>query len=139
VGGFSGRTSSIRNWTSLVRFDEGGRWGEPVEVSVNEPVEHGGYWYFQSQWDPPSGPRFAGDPPSAGLNYTVLGVGNRKGVGIQLLGCCVAVAGMLYAFYFKPLLRRRLAAAAVAGPSVAERAMAAARPHPVAMAEGEQA
>ncbi|MBM3984376.1 MAG: hypothetical protein FJ296_01595 [Planctomycetes bacterium] len=141
VGGFSGRTSSIRNWTSLVRFDEGGRWSEPVPVSVNEPAEHDGYWYFQSQWDPPSGPRFAGDPPSAGLNYTVLGVGNRNGVGIQLLGCCIAVAGMLYAFYVKPLLRRRHAgAAAVAsGPSVADRALAAARPQPVSVAEGEKA
>ena len=107
VGGFSGRTSSIRNWTSLVRFAGPGGLSDPVAVSVNEPVEHDGYWFFQSQWDPPMGPRFEGDPPSAGLNYTVLGVGNRHGVGVQLLGCCIAVAGMLYAFYVKPLLRRR--------------------------------
>ncbi len=137
VGGFSGRTSSIRNWTSLVRFGEDGGWSDPVAVSLNEPIEHDGYWYFQAQWDPPSGPRFAGDPPSAGLNYTVLGVGNRNGVGVQLGGCCIAVAGMLYAFYVKPLLRRRHAAAA--GHSVADRALAAARPQPVGMVEGDQA
>jgi hypothetical protein len=108
VGGFTGRTSSIRNWTSKVRFAEAdGSWSAPQPVSVNEPIEHGGYWYFQSQWDPPSGPRFAGDPPSAGLNYTVLGVGNRNGVGVQLAGCAIAVVGMLYAFYLKPVIRRR--------------------------------
>lgn len=135
VGGFSGRTSSIRNWTSMVRFAEGSGWSEPLRVSVNEPVEHGGYWYFQSQWDPPSGPRFQGDPSSQGLNYTVLGVGNRNGVGIQLVGCCIAVAGMLYAFYVKPLLRRRHQAGAAAS---APRARAVVPP-PVALAEGERA
>lgn len=125
VGGFTGRTSSIRNWTSLVRFEEpGGGWSEPLPVSVNQPIEHGGYWYFQSQWDPPSGPRFAGDPPSAGLNYTVLGVGNRHGVGVQLAGCSIAVMGMLYAFYVKPVLRRRRA------EKVAVAASAPPRPRP---------
>jgi hypothetical protein len=108
VGGFTGRTSSIRNWTSHVRFAEpDGGWTEPSPVTVNQPYEHGGYWYFQSQWDPPSGPRFAGDPSSQGLNYTVLGVGNRNGVGVQLAGCTIAVLGMLYAFYLKPVIRRR--------------------------------
>lgn len=115
VGGFTGRTSSILNWTSAVRFQEDdGQWGERQLVSVNAPTEHGGLWYFQAQWDPPSGARFQGDPPSKGLNYTVLGVGNRVGVGVQLLGCCIAVLGMIYAFYVKPLLikRRRQAAGA---------------------------
>lgn len=107
VGGFSGRTSSILNWTSLVRFADGDGWSDTVRVSVNDPREYGGFWYFQSQWDPPMGPRFAGDPSSAGLNYTVLGVGNRNGVLVQLLGCAIAVTGMLYAFYLKPVLRRR--------------------------------
>jgi hypothetical protein len=115
VGGFSGRTSSIRNWTSKVRFEEGDGWSDTLAVSVNDPIEHGGYWFFQAQWDPPMGSRFAGDPPSAGLNYTVLGVGNRNGVLVQLLGCTIAVTGMIYAFYFKPILRRRRRKA---GPAV---------------------
>jgi membrane protein YdbS with pleckstrin-like domain len=41
------------------------------------------------------------------LNYTVLGVGNREGVWIQLAGCIIAVLGMIYAFYVKPILIRR--------------------------------
>ena len=109
IGDFEGETANIRNYTSMLRFrdrpDEG--WSEPVPVSVNAPVEHQGYWYFQAQWDPPDEPRFEGDVSSAGLNYTVLGVGNRNGVYIQLLGCAIAVAGMIYAFYVKPILKQR--------------------------------
>ncbi|MBT8486506.1 MAG: hypothetical protein HKO59_07320 [Phycisphaerales bacterium] len=108
IGGFTGRTSSIRDWTSIVRFgDADGQWTDPMAVSVNQPAEHEGYWYFQAQWDPPMGARFEGDRPSAGLNYTVLGVGNRNGVVTQLLGCVIAVIGMIYAFYVKPILKRR--------------------------------
>lgn len=109
VGGFTGRTSSILNWTSELRFlDPGTPDGVPAQVAVNRPAEHRGLWFFQAQWDPPAPSRGPGDPSSRGLNYTVLGVGNRMGVGIQLLGCSIAVAGMLYAFYVKPqLLRRR--------------------------------
>ena len=98
VGGFTGRTSSVLNWRSLIRFlgDE-----EVVAaVSVNDPRRFGNYWFFQSQWDPPDG-------ASAGLNYTVLGVGNRFGVLQMLLGCCLTVTGMLWAFYVKPMIKRR--------------------------------
>ena len=93
----------------MLRFRDrpGEPWTEPTPVSVNAPVEHDGFWYFQAQWDPPDEPRFQGDVASSGLNYTVLGVGNRNGVYIQLLGCVIAVAGMIYAFYVKPVLKQR--------------------------------
>lgn len=127
-GGFSGSTMEIRNYTSEVRFGErtasrgaaadagGGRetWSDVVEVSVNEPVEHDGLWFFQAQWDPPDEARAAGDRASAGLNYTVLGVGNRNGVYVQLAGCIIAVIGMIYAFYVKPVIKRRRQAAVLA-------------------------
>ncbi|MEE2973020.1 MAG: hypothetical protein VX672_07830 [Planctomycetota bacterium] len=109
IGDFDGDTSNIRDYTSMLRFREqpGQPWSEPTPVSVNAPVEHDGYWYFQAQWDPPDEPRFQGDVASSGLNYTVLGVGNRNGVYIQLLGCVIAVVGMGYAFYVKPVLKQR--------------------------------
>ncbi|MDA0802859.1 MAG: cytochrome c biogenesis protein CcsA [Planctomycetota bacterium] len=107
IGGFTGENSSIRDYTSMLRFkNAGGDWTAPESVSVNAPIEHDGLWYFQAQWDPPEAPRFEGDVGSLGRNYTVLGVGNREGVWIQLFGCCVAVLGMCYAFYVKPILRR---------------------------------
>src|SRR5690606_35037096 len=101
IGGFTGQTSSIRDWTSIIRFEEGDSWTPGEPVSVNKPADYGGFWFFQAKWDPPSGPRFQGDVPSAGLNFTVLGVGNRNGVWIQLAGCIIAVIGMCYAFYIK--------------------------------------
>jgi len=111
TGGFTGSTQSIRDWTSLVRFERepgSGDFTEPLPVSVNKPAQFGELSFFQAQWDPPSGRRFASDVPSNGLNYTVLGVGNRHGVHVQLLGCAIAVLGMLYAFYYKPVLLRRM-------------------------------
>ena len=106
-GGFTGTTQSVRNWTSVVAFDDGNGGSTVQSVSVNDPQESGGYWFFQAQWDPPQeslGDQFAG---SRGLNYTVLGVGNRAGVIVQLVGCCLTVLGMIYAFYVKPIIKRR--------------------------------
>jgi len=108
-GGYTGESGTIRDYTSLLRFRDSPDqpWGSPTQVSVNAPVEHRGLWFFQAQWDPPE-PVSARDPRgSAGLNYTVLGVGNREGVWTQLAGCVIAVAGMAYAFYVKPILIRR--------------------------------
>ena len=98
IGGFSGRTSSVLNWRSIVRF----MGDEEVEaaVSVNDPKSYGNYWFFQSEWDPP-------DSNSPGLNYTVLGVGNRFGIFPMLFGCCLTVAGMIWAFYVKPMIKRK--------------------------------
>ena len=39
--------------------------------------------------------------------YTVLGVGNRRGVWVQLAGSTLMVIGLMYAFYVKPVLVRR--------------------------------
>ena len=102
AGGFSGQNISVVNWTSEIRFRNDDGWSEPLAVSVNDPQEYGGLWYFQAQWDPP-------DPAEgyAGLNYTVLGVGNRHGVNVMLVGCCVTVLGMIFAFYVKPFIKRR--------------------------------
>ncbi|MFQ5462821.1 MAG: hypothetical protein ACE5E5_09365 [Phycisphaerae bacterium] len=103
AGGYSGSVATIRNYLSSLRFLDQGRWSEPIQISVNSPTENGGYWYFQSTWDPPRG------KAGGGMNYTGLGVGNRNGVYIQLAGSCIAVAGMFFAFYIKPILRRRRA------------------------------
>ncbi|MHC4611892.1 MAG: hypothetical protein ACYS7M_16270, partial [Planctomycetota bacterium] len=100
-GGLAGTNSNVRDYVSRLRFADGsGGWTEPVQMSSNRPATDHGYWFFQSTWDPPS-------RGSAGMNYTGAGVGNRNGVYIQLLGCCVAVAGMIYAFYVKPIVKRR--------------------------------
>lgn len=102
LGGYTGSAMTIRNYVSQLRFLNGGRWTEPRMVKVNSPTEDMGYWYFQSTWDKPA----TGDAAS-GMNYTGLGVGNRNGVWIQLFGCALAVIGMVFAFYVKPVMKRR--------------------------------
>ncbi len=107
VGGFTGETPTIRDYTSQLRFGQpDGQWSAAQSVSVNQPVEHDGLWFFQAQWDPPAMGR-TGVPASAGLNFTVLGVGTREGVWLQLAGTILAAIGMCYAFYVKPILKRR--------------------------------
>jgi hypothetical protein len=118
VGGFEmGKMGSIRDWTSVLAFEDPtapGGWTPGMSMSTNDPVSHNRLWYFQSFWDAPRMPRFQGDSGSNGLNYTGVGIGNREGVYTQLAGCCLSVFGMLYAFYYKPILRRRMKDKAVA-------------------------
>ena len=90
----------------VVRFGEGDGWSEAASVSTNDPRENKGYWFFQSFWEPPRRAS-AGDPGTRGLNFTGLGVGNRNGVRIQLVGCCITALGMVWAWYIKPIIRRR--------------------------------
>ncbi|MCC7291622.1 MAG: hypothetical protein IT449_06140 [Phycisphaerales bacterium] len=109
LGGYTGESLTVRNWRSDLRFWSDAGWTGSQPVSVNSPSENRGYWYYQAAWDPP--PQNAS---GGGMNYTVLGVGNRNGVNIMLAGCCLSVIGMIYAFYFKPrIIRRRKEQAAL--------------------------
>jgi hypothetical protein len=109
IGGFTGNVSSVLNWHSKVRFEDKEGVIESAEVSVNAPTERDGLWFFQSQWDPPDPGGARGGVPSKGRNFTVLGVGNRNGVWTMLAGCILSVIGMIYAFYVKPVIKRRAA------------------------------
>lgn len=103
VGGFTGEIASIRDWESVIRFREAdGTLSDARVVRSNGPAGHRGFRYFQAMWDPPMA-----EIGSGGLNFTGLGIGNRKGVMIQLAGSILATIGMLYAFYVKPVIKRR--------------------------------
>ncbi len=119
VGGYTGEQGTIRDYTSQVSFITPNGNTPPESVSTNAPISHGGYAYFQAFWDPPLPGRGPGDPGSKGMNYTVLGVGNREGVWVQLFGCCLAVVGMIYAFYVKPAIKRRRRMAVLASLAAA--------------------
>lgn len=109
VGGYTGDVSSVRDWTSELRYRRPGQseWSDIVEVATNAPAKFGGFQYYQAFWDAPPR-RMSGVQASAeGLNFTGLGVGNRLGVGTQLAGSCLSVIGMIYAFYIKPIIKRR--------------------------------
>ena len=107
-GGYDGTTVSVRNWLSQVRFMRaGGEWSEVNDVKANSPSAFNGMWFFQASWDPPQQPGPDGTGGSPGLNHTGLGVGNREGVITMLVGTTLSVIGMIYAFYIKPVIKRR--------------------------------
>jgi hypothetical protein len=80
----------------------------PVYFTVPYPGLLGKIWpsqswlLYQNQWDP------------EGQQFTVLGVGNRPGISVMITGCVLIVAGLLWAFYVKPILIRRAKARALA-------------------------
>jgi hypothetical protein len=87
--------------STLVMVDADGN--QTVDVaSNNSPVYFdGGRWiFFQAGYDPQG-------------QFSTIGVGNRPGVTIMLTGCIMIVCGIIYAFYVKPVVVRRMKAAAL--------------------------
>ncbi len=72
---------------------------------MNHPVYYnGGQWlFFQAAYD-----------PSAGHEWTQLGIGNRPAVGVMRAGCLMIFIGLAYAFYAKPIIIRRMKKNAIA-------------------------
>ncbi|MFO0837589.1 MAG: hypothetical protein U1D55_03620 [Phycisphaerae bacterium] len=97
---FPGR-QSVESWRSdFWVSDEDGRETHPAHVQTNRTASVGGWTLFQS------------GAANDHWSYTILGVGNRRGIWPMVLGCVMIVLGCLYAFYVKPVLRRRRAEAA---------------------------
>ncbi len=92
---FPGR-QSVESWRSdfLVRPSRDGA-PRPVAVYTNQTCTVGEWTLFQSG--------AAGDHWS----YTIIGIGNRRGIWTMLLGCGLVTVGCLFAFYIKPIIRRR--------------------------------
>ena len=68
-------------------------------ASLNHPIYfNGGRWlFFQAAYDP--------NVPHA---WTQLGIGNRPAVPIMITGCVMIFIGLMYAFYAKPIIIRRM-------------------------------
>lgn len=92
---FPGRRN-VESWRSdfLVKADDGSLM--PGAVYTNQTCSVGEWTLFQSG--------AAGDHWS----FTILGVGNRRGIYPMLIGCVLVTIGCLYAFYIKPILINRL-------------------------------
>lgn len=72
-------------------------------ASLNNPIYFdGGSWiFFQAAYDPDG-------------QSSTIGVGNRPGVYVMFAGCVMIVAGLIYAFYVKPIVIRHMKTAALA-------------------------
>ncbi len=80
----------------------------PAAVYTNQTCRVGRWSLFQSGAAPDN------------WSYTILGVGNRNGIWPMTLGCVLITVGCLYAFYVKPVLKRRRAARRRATPRESE-------------------
>ena len=89
----------VQSWRSdfFARAGGAGRL-EPAAVYTNQTYALGPWSLFQSGAAPDN------------WSYTILGVGNRNGIWPMTLGCVLITVGCLYAFYVKPVLKRRRAA-----------------------------
>lgn len=77
----------------------------PAEVYTNQTFRVGNWWLFQS------------GASNDHWSFTELGVGNRLGINPMLIGCILITVGCLYAFYVKPVLKRRKQMQALAAAS----------------------
>lgn len=98
-------SSGIRDFKSTLRIEDADTGEKSTGMAhMNNPVyfDDGRWLFFQAQWDP------------NGQRWTVLGVGNRPGVYIMLAGCAMIAAGLIYAFYIKPIIIGRMKQKALA-------------------------
>jgi hypothetical protein len=94
VAKFPGQNNALTWRSDFVVSQAGGLpWEGMTETNVTQKV--GRWTLFQSGAD------------SDHWAYTVLGVGNRRGIWPMVLGCVLIPLGSLYAFYVKPAIRRR--------------------------------
>lgn len=97
-GGDASLGSIMRDFRShLTITDREGR-SSPGVAQMNDPVyfDSGAWLFYQAQWDPD------------GQKFTVLGVGNRPGVFAMTLGCVMIGLGLIWAFYVKPAIIKRM-------------------------------
>ncbi len=108
-GGSDTPDAFIQDYRSTVTMSGNDDSDQITEVaSLNHPIYfNGGRWlFFQAAYD-----------PNVPHTWTQLGIGNRPATRVMESGCVLIVAGLLYAFYVKPIIVRRMK----------DRALAAAR------------
>ena len=104
LGGSVGMSNTMfRDFRSTMEMTDSDGNVQAGVTSLNEPIyyNHGSWIFFQAGYDPDG-------------QSSTIGVGNRPGVVLMLTGCVMIVAGLLYAFYVKPVVIRRMKAAAIA-------------------------
>jgi hypothetical protein len=101
--GGSAANGLFRDFRSTLQLTDADGQTQTAAASLNEPIyfDHGSWIFFQAGYDPDG-------------QSSTIGVGNRPGVMVMLMGCVMIVAGFLYAFYVKPIVIRRMKAAALA-------------------------
>lgn len=101
VNFFPGRHSA-NTWRSDFLVEQSGGAVADAHVETNVTATIAGWTLFQS------------GAAQDNWSFTILGVGNRRGIYTMTMGCVLITLGCLYAFYVKPILKKRQAEAALA-------------------------
>lgn len=107
----------IRDFRSTLLVDDPRtQTSETAVAHMNNPVYFdGGRWlFFQAAYD------------GENKAWTILGVGNRPCVWIMTVGCVMIFVGLMYAFYLKPIIIRRMKQNAIAAAEAKKKAKATA-------------
>ncbi len=84
-----------------------------IETHLNNPAKYRGFKISQTGWDPgdPSDPnKNQRDATGRFINqqrFSILGIGNNRGIQIIALGAIIACLGVPWAFYIKPIIVQR--------------------------------
>lgn len=102
-GGLATSNTMFRDFRSTLEMTDPQGQVQTDITSLNSPIyyDHGNWIFFQAGYDPDG-------------QSSTIGVGNRPGVVVMVSGCIMIVVGLLYAFYAKPLVIRRMKIAALA-------------------------
>ncbi len=92
---------NIKDWKSKLRIVEGGKTVAEKTIEVNDPLKYKGYTFYQASYDPQN------------EKLSGLQVANDPGVPLVYFGFFFLCFGIIFIFYIKPLLRRRMSGSTV--------------------------
>jgi len=87
---------SIKHFTSKLRIEENGQTVAEKTIRVNDPLEYKGYAIYQSSYDPEAG------------TFSGLQIVKDPGIPIAYSGFGALCFGVVFIFYIKPFLRKKL-------------------------------
>ncbi len=86
----------VKDYKSILRVVENGRTMVTKTIEVNNPLKYNGYVFYQSSYDP------------EGERYTGLQVTRNPAIIVVYTGFILLCLGIVFIFYVKPFLRRKL-------------------------------
>ena len=86
----------VKDYKSILRVVDGGKTVMTKTIEVNDPLKYKGYVFYQSSYDP------------EGERYTGLQVTRNPGLAVVYSGFILLCVGVVFIFYVKPFLRRKL-------------------------------
>jgi uncharacterized Tic20 family protein len=86
----------VKDYKSILRVVEKGETVITKTIEVNDPMKYKGYVFYQSSYDP------------EGERYTGLQVTRNPGLVIVYTGFIILCVGIVFIFYVKPFLRRKM-------------------------------